>query len=117
VRAGRDGQKARTAAEHLNARVAGGRRFLCETPFWSGPDRRGGWREGRPPKAGAPPALFHKDSYVLTAAPAVVCLNQYLTGAIRRTGLHWQANLVQLAAFVQDLQRMGLTAEVKEFVN
>ena len=61
--------------------------------------------------------LSHEDSYVFTAAPAVACLNQYLSGAIRRTGLHWQANIVQPAAFVQDLQKMGLTAEVKEFVN
>jgi saccharopine dehydrogenase-like NADP-dependent oxidoreductase len=74
-----------------------------------------GVKSGRPKRIHL--RLAHEDSYVFTAAPAVACLNQYLSGAIHRTGLHWQANLVEPAAFLQDLQKMGLTAEVEESVD
>lgn len=56
--------------------------------------------------------LSHEDAYVLTALPVVACLRQYLTGAIRRPGLHWQANLVEPVEFFEDLTRMGLRMEV-----
>lgn len=55
--------------------------------------------------------LKHTDSYVMTAAPAVACLLQYLDGSIRKPGLWWQANAVEPVRFLRDIERLGVPVE------
>jgi saccharopine dehydrogenase (NAD+, L-lysine-forming) len=71
-----------------------------------------GKKDGQPKRTWA--RLAHEDSYVFTAAPVVACLRQYLSGAIRRDGLHFQGNLVEPAGFVRELERLGLRAVTSE---
>lgn len=52
--------------------------------------------------------IFHEDSYVLTAAPAVACLLQYLDGSLQKPGLWRQATLVEPVRFFEDLARFGV---------
>jgi len=52
--------------------------------------------------------VFHEDSYVLTAAPAVACLLQYLDGSVQKPGLWRQATLVEPVRFFEDLARFGV---------
>ena len=52
--------------------------------------------------------IFHEDSYILTAAPAVACLLQYLDGSLRKPGLWRQATLVEPVRFFEDLARLGV---------
>lgn len=52
--------------------------------------------------------IFHDDSYILTAAPAVACLLQYLDGSIQKPGLWRQATLVEPIRFFEDLARLGV---------
>lgn len=52
--------------------------------------------------------IFHEDSYILTAAPAVACLLQYLDGSLRKPGLWRQATLVEPVRFFDDLARFGV---------
>lgn len=96
-----------------------GRLFLWSTTSFAKPPfgvvmivEAAGVKGGRPEQVHV--RLSHEDSYVFTAAPAVACLEQYLSGSIRRPGLHWQANLVQPVAFLQSLEKMGLTVEGKD---
>ena len=58
--------------------------------------------------------IFHADSYVLTAAPAVACLLQYLDGSLQKPGLWRQATLVEPVRFFEDLARMGVRVNVTE---
>ncbi len=55
--------------------------------------------------------LKHTNSYVMTAAPAVACLLQYLDGSIRKPGLWWQANAVEPVRFLRDIERLGVSVE------
>ena len=52
--------------------------------------------------------IFHQDTYVLTAAPAVACLLQYLDGDLHKPGLWRQANLVEPVRFFEDLAHFGV---------
>jgi len=52
--------------------------------------------------------IFHEDSYLLTAAPAVACLLQYLDRSLRKPGLWRQATLVEPIRFFEDLARFGV---------
>ncbi len=52
--------------------------------------------------------IFHEDSYILTAAPAVACLLQYLDGSLQKPGLWRQATLVEPIRFFEDLARFGV---------
>ncbi len=61
--------------------------------------------------------LSHQDPYLLTAAPVVACVLQYLHGGIRKPGLWWQANVVEPRQFISDLQRLGLQFNVIESSN
>lgn len=61
--------------------------------------------------------LAHSDGYFFTAAPVVACLKQYLSGSIRKPGVHCQANLVEPAAFLRDLERMGIAVEMNDRTN
>lgn len=60
--------------------------------------------------------LYHEDPYFLTAAPAVACLLQYLKGTARKTGLWFQANLVELKQFFEDIERFGVEISIKKVV-
>lgn len=55
--------------------------------------------------------LCHPDGYLFTAIPAAACLLQYLDGSIRKPGLWLQANLVDPARLMADMQRMGIEVE------
>lgn len=57
--------------------------------------------------------LSHPDAYVLTAAPVVACLLQYLTGNLRRPGLWQQANIVEPSRFLIDLEKPGIKIEIE----
>ncbi len=52
--------------------------------------------------------ISHKDSYFLTAAPAVACLLQYLDGSLRKPGLWRQATRIEPIRFFEDLARFGV---------
>jgi len=52
--------------------------------------------------------IFHEDSYLFTAAPAVACLLQYLDGSLPKPGLWRQATLVEPVRFFEDLARFGV---------
>ena len=52
--------------------------------------------------------LSHDDAYVLTAVPVVACLLQLIDGNIRRSGLWFQANLVEPTQFFKDIERLGV---------
>lgn len=56
--------------------------------------------------------LSHSNAYVLTAVPAVACILQYLNGSIRKSGLWFQADLIEPTQFFGDIKRMGV--EVSE---
>ena len=58
--------------------------------------------------------LFHPDGYLFTAIPVAACLLQYLDGSIRRPGLWTQANLVDPARLMRDMERMGVEVRVQE---
>ena len=57
--------------------------------------------------------VFHEDSYVITAAPAVACLLQYLEGSLRKPGLWRQATLVEPVRFFEDLARFGVQVKME----
>jgi len=54
----------------------------------------------------------HPDGYMFTAIPVVACLLQYLGGSIQKPGLWTQANIIEPARLMRDMQRMGV--EIKE---
>jgi len=56
--------------------------------------------------------LRHPDGYVLTAAPVVACLLQYLDGSIRRPGLWMMGHLVDPHRLAADIERMGVSVHV-----
>jgi len=56
--------------------------------------------------------VYHRDGYVLTAAPMAACLLQVLDGSARRPGLHFQALLADPARLLSDLQRMGVEVAI-----
>lgn len=58
--------------------------------------------------------LYHPDGYMFTAIPIAACLLQYLDGSIRKPGLWTQANLVEPARLMADMQRMGVEIDIKE---
>jgi hypothetical protein len=58
--------------------------------------------------------IFHEDSYVLTAAPVVACLLQYLDGSLQKPGLWRQATIVEPVRFFEDIARFGVKIK-KEF--
>lgn len=60
--------------------------------------------------------LYHEDPYFLTAAPAVACLLQYLKGTAKKTGLWFQANLVEPTQFFEDIERFGVEISIKMVV-
>lgn len=55
-----------------------------------------------------------EDSYLLTAAPVVACVNQLHHGSVRRAGLHFQAQLMEPNACFADLARMGVAVDLGE---
>lgn len=65
-----------------------------------------GRRRGQP--ASASISVGGSDSYLLTGAPVVACLEQLLDGSARRPGLHYQAQLVEPNRFLDELAALGL---------
>ena len=57
--------------------------------------------------------IEHGDGYLLTALPVVACLLQYRDGSIRKPGLWIQGNVVEPKRFFNDLQRMGVAAQIE----
>lgn len=69
--------------------------------------------------AGGAPAqvsirLAAEDSYLLTAAPVVACVNQLRHSGVRRAGLHFQAHLLEPEACFADLARLGVEVHLGE---
>lgn len=58
--------------------------------------------------------LAAEDSYLLTAAPVVACVNQLRHGCVRRVGLHFQAQLLEPEACFADLTRLGVEVHLGE---
>jgi len=56
----------------------------------------------------------HDDAYVLTVAPVVACLEQYLDGSRSVPGLHMMGHLVDPARLLQDVASMGVRVRVSE---
>jgi len=52
--------------------------------------------------------VSHQDGYVLTAAPVVACIYQYLQENIRKPGVHFQAHLVNPESFLDKLKKLGI---------
>lgn len=69
-----------------------------------------GWRGDQPATLRA--TLFHEDAYLLTAAPVVACLLQYLEGGIRKAGVWCQANVVTPERMLRDVERLGIRVEI-----
>lgn len=65
-----------------------------------------GVRDGQPATASV--SVQGEDGYLLTAAPAAVCLLGMLDGSIRRPGLHLQAHLVDPERCLRTLETFGL---------
>lgn len=67
-------------------------------------------------KDGAPASFtlraVHRDPYVMTAAPVVAAILQYLDGAIP-PGLHLAGRAVEPNRFVRNLEHLGITLEEK----
>lgn len=57
-----------------------------------------------------------EDSYLMTAAPVVACVNQLRRGDTRRVGLHYQGQLLEPAACFADLERLGVAVQLGEVV-
>jgi len=58
--------------------------------------------------------ISHKDGYALTAIPVAACLMQYLDGNIRKPGLWFQAHIVELKRFFNEMERMGAEVQIVE---
>ncbi len=65
-----------------------------------------GRRNGLP--ASASVQVAGGDSYLVTAAPVIACIEQLLDGSARHPGLHYQAQLVEPNRFLDELARLGL---------
>ena len=55
--------------------------------------------------------ISHPDGYLFTAIPVAACLLQYLDGSIDKPGLWVQANIVDPARLMKDMQHMGITMQ------
>lgn len=55
-----------------------------------------------------------EDSYLLTAAPVVACVNQWRDGSARRVGLHFQAQVMEPNACFADMTRLGVEVHLGE---
>jgi len=58
-------------------------------------------------------AIFEKDAYLISAAPAVACLLQYLDGSIQKPGLWRQATLVEPTRFFEDIAHLGVQVKTQ----
>lgn len=65
-----------------------------------------GRRGGQP--ASVSVSVAGTDSYLITAAPVMACLNQLIDASARRPGLHYQAQLVEPDRLLDDLAELGL---------
>ena len=57
--------------------------------------------------------LINEDGYIMTAVPIVAYLKQYISGIARKTGVWFQANIVEPEQFFEDIKRMGINIEEK----
>jgi saccharopine dehydrogenase (NAD+, L-lysine-forming) len=58
--------------------------------------------------------LLHWDAYLLTAAPVVACLLQYLDGTLSKPGLWYQGNVVEPKRMLSDIESLGVRFEIKK---
>ncbi|MEE9162958.1 MAG: hypothetical protein V3U35_08320, partial [Candidatus Neomarinimicrobiota bacterium] len=58
--------------------------------------------------------VAHEDGYVLTAAPVVACIRQYLEGRAAAPGLHFMAHIVDPALMLKDMVMMGIDVTIEE---
>ncbi len=55
--------------------------------------------------------LIHENGYIVTAVPIVAFLKQYLNGTAKKTGVWYQANIVEPEQFFDDIRKMGVNIE------
>jgi saccharopine dehydrogenase (NAD+, L-lysine-forming) len=55
--------------------------------------------------------LIHEDGYLMTAVPIVAFLKQYLNSNIKKSGVWYQANIVEPEQFFEDIRSMGIKIE------
>jgi|Deesub1362A_J573_1020465.scaffolds.fasta_scaffold12355_1 saccharopine dehydrogenase (NAD+, L-lysine-forming) len=58
--------------------------------------------------------LYHKDGYMFTAIPVAACLLQYFDGFIKKPGLWTQATVVESNRLMEDMERMGIDAQIQD---
>lgn len=62
-------------------------------------------------------SLFHEDAYLLTAAPVVACVEQYLNGELWQPGLHYQGNFVEPEPFLDAIVEMGVEKQESQGIS
>jgi Saccharopine dehydrogenase NADP binding domain len=61
--------------------------------------------------------LLHWDAYLLTAAPVVACLLQYLDGTLPKSGLWYQGNVVNPKRMLSDIEGLGVRFEIRKMTD
>jgi saccharopine dehydrogenase (NAD+, L-lysine-forming) len=61
--------------------------------------------------------LLHWDPYLLTAAPVVASLLQYLEGTLPKSGLWYQGNVVEPKRMLSDIEGLGVRFEIKKMTD
>ena len=58
--------------------------------------------------------ITHEDGYLLTAAPTVACIAQYLDGTAAKPGLHFMAHVMEPARMLKDIKKMGVEVSIHQ---
>ncbi len=58
--------------------------------------------------------IAHEDGYLLTAAPTMACIAQYLDGTAAKPGLHFMAHVMEPARMLKDIKKMGVEVSIQQ---